>query len=95
MRNIYFTTSVNIFIMFIIAILASVVPEMYREWFGDIYCPAFNEAYPSICVNGYGRHGNEYHWGYRHCLWFWMGVLLFAVQIIRIINNIVNSFDKK
>lgn len=78
-----------------IAMAASVIPEMYREAFGDIYCPLFRDDYPAICQWGYRAHGNRFHWGYRHWLWFFMGFCLVIVQIVKIIAALVKHNESK
>lgn len=90
--NKYTIFSINIVILFSIAILASFIPEQFASFFGDFSC---NGSTYEISTSGiYIRHGCDMfdihqaqtHWGYRHYLWFLMGLTLFFGQIVRIIN---------
>jgi hypothetical protein len=89
--NKYMLFSVNIIVLFLIAILSSFIPEYYANFFGDYGCSGSTFE---ILEGHYIRHGCDIfdmhepttHWGYRHYLWFLMGLSLFAGQVVRIIN---------
>lgn len=82
MKNIY--VSLRIIALFSIAILMSFLPDYYPLFFGDYSCNIINLSH--------GFNGREYdihsHWGYRHYLYFYMGVCLFILQVVDIINYI-------
>jgi len=89
--------SLSIFILFSIAILSTFVPELFRDYFGDFKCegtiiipPTYNDKGVLITGTDYrgcmmnGTHNPEWHWGWRHWLWMFMGFCLFVVQCVRI-----------
>lgn len=77
--------SLRVIALFVIAMLVSFIPELIPDFFGDWNCNG--------CTYGgdYRNHMPQTHWGYRHWLFFTMGVSLFIIQIVDIINYI----DKK
>lgn len=90
--NIWFIVSLNVVILFITAMVMSVIPEQLPSIFGDVICTIPHNHSHAMC----SYHREEYHidWGYRHYLFFWMGVVLFMVQVIRIISLIKNHTEQ-
>ena len=101
--SIYTKVSLNVVAIFGIIILMSFVPDHFREFFGDwqckgsVYMKGTDQFYDHWegCDRGPSSHLATIHWGYRHWLWFFMGIALFIVQIIRIINTVNKHLDKK
>lgn len=80
--------SLRIIAVFMTAILVSFIPEYYPDFFGDWTCHA-NEfktcSYASM--GGIPHEVPRLHWGYRHYLFFIMGLVLFCIQVFDIINS--------
>lgn len=85
--------SIRIVALFITAMLMSFIPDLFPDFFGDWTCigtTGFNRetvAYTG-CVHGGYSHSPEVHWGYRHFLYFFMGLSLAMVQVVDIVNFI-------
>ena len=80
--------SIRIIALFTCAILMSFMPEQFPDFFGDWTCNA-NPQLPCFFADtkAGGHITPELHWGYRHFLFFAMGLVLFAIQTIDIINQ--------
>jgi hypothetical protein len=89
----------RIIALFMMAILFSFIPEYLHEFFGDWQCegsipwkfqPDTSNSYSYVlykgCMYGGQHHLKTIHWGYRHWLFFTMGVILFIIQLVDIIN---------
>jgi hypothetical protein len=98
--------SFRIIALFVIAILVSFIPDYLHNFFGDWLCEGakYGKLIPETdacwshyeligCDYGSGVHNPTLHWGYRHWLFFAMGVILFIIQAIDIIIYI-NKQDK-
>lgn len=89
--------SLRIIAIFIIAIIMSFIPDLYPKEFGDWICNGSINNYTrnniNECMYQSSAHNPQWHWGYRHLLWFIMGFLLFFLQIRDIVITIRN--DKK
>ena len=85
--------SIQIIALFSVAILMSFIPECFRDFFGDWKCAGSGGyiigAYKyQNCNSGLnGMHEATWHWGYRHYLFFLMGLTLFITQVGYIIND--------
>ena len=96
----YTKVSINIILVFLIVMLASLIPGTYPEFFGDWFCKGSgvrraDYSYP-LCDYGVGAnqfHLPVWHWGYRHWIWMVMGISLFIVQCIRI-GYIIDKEEK-
>lgn len=85
-----FRVSINIIGIFLIAILASFIPDQFHSFFNDTFC--LGNIGDAKCIDGWcNSHGKDWHWGYRHFLWGLMGVALFIVQIVRLVNIIAEK----
>lgn len=84
----YSKLSIQIAIIFTVIILTSFIPDQWHGFFGDWLCGGSIKG--NGCPQGY-NHIPEWHWGYRHFMWFLMGLCLFAVQITRLIIFIKKS----
>lgn len=93
MKNKYTKISLNIIAVFAVVIFSTFIPDQFPEFFGDTLCNGVgNEHYTGKglqCDLGC-YHNPEWHWGYRHYLFFIMGVLLFVFQGVRI-GEIIND----
>jgi hypothetical protein len=68
--------SIRVILIFIIAIFMSLIPEQLPDFFGDWSCNGCNYA-----EAGFQQiHAPKTHWGYRHWLFFFMGLVLFIMQ---------------
>lgn len=90
----YLNLSIQVIIIFLIAMISSFIPDTFHVLFGDWFC----KGRTYIPANDLMRHGTyvgcdmfsvehnpDWHWGYRHYIWFFMGFCLFIIQVIRII----------
>lgn len=87
--------SIHIIIVFIIAIAMSLVPDLYPNFFGDWLCVGHFNQNVGCLVDGNlewsSFHNPTWHWGYRHYLWFFMGLCLFILQVAEIIRVLYTS----
>jgi hypothetical protein len=73
---------------------------MYPTFFGDWTCHGSgkllegHESTYTGCMIG-GFHHSSTHWGYRHWLFFFMGLVLFVFQAINIIQSEIKRYDSK
>lgn len=70
--------------------LMSIVPDLYPSFFGDWKCLGSGQmlehsCHFERCDYSSFYHTPEYHWGYRHYLYLFMGICLFIVQVSRVI----------
>ena len=99
--------SLRVIVLFGMAMLVSFIPDYFHNFFGDWTCkgsgigkyyPADANNYAHTIYNGcmYGgdNHLSKTHWGYRHWLFFAMGLTLFIIQTIDIINYNLRENDK-
>lgn len=87
----HFSLSLQVVAIFAVAMLASLMPDLYPEFFGDYKCTGklWNEklnVYLGCSAPAEGPHGPTNHWGYRHFLFFLMGIVLFVLQAIRLVS---------
>jgi hypothetical protein len=86
-------TSIRVIVIFMVAMVMSVIPEWYPSLFGDWVCIGSGDriitdsGYYDMGCNIGVRHLPETHWGYRHWLWFFMGLVLFIFQVIKIVKD--------
>jgi hypothetical protein len=90
--------SIRIITLFTIAMFMSFIPELAPNFFGDWHCQG--RIIASTNIHGYpvysgcdmfegcGVHNPEWHFGYRHYLFFFMGFCLTIVQVVKIISII-------
>ena len=80
--------SLRIIAVFIAAILVSLVPDLFPKLFGDWYCVGMYEQLKGCLYEGNysGYHNPTWHWGWRHYLWFLMGLSLMALQVFNVIK---------
>jgi hypothetical protein len=96
-KNIYTKVSLNIMMVFSIAILGTFIPESFPDFFGDWNCQGGQwegvvfESHWIGCSYG-DRHTNaSTHYGFRHWLWACMSISLFIAQVVRVIFIIDKS----
>lgn len=90
MKNKTITVSRRIISVFICAIFIASVPELFPSFFGDWKCDGryyFGDKQIGTC-QAFGYHNPTWHWGYKHYLLFFMGLFLFIVQVVDVINVI-------
>jgi hypothetical protein len=82
--------SIRIIAVFMVAIIMSVIPDLFPNLFGDWLCEGHYEQIKGcLYIGEYGNfHQPTWHWGYRHWLWFLMGIALFIIQVIDIIDKL-------
>lgn len=84
--------NLKIVALFTVAILFSFIPELDPNFFGDELCNG--NTTKEFCSGGWSKyqhpHTSEIHWGYRHWLFFAMGLSLFVLQAVDIINEITD-----
>lgn len=94
--NYYTKLSLKIIALFAVAMLMSFVPDYFHDFFGDWTCEGryFTGKeyhgyilYEGCQYSGVGEHGPSIHWGWRHWLWFAMGVSLFVIQCFNIFTS--------
>lgn len=82
--------SLRIIAMFTVEIIMSFIPDYAHLFFGDTFCTG--NITTGLCPNGFSSfnytHGAEWHYGYRHWLFFSMGTSLFLVQLVGIFSKI-------
>jgi hypothetical protein len=72
--------SLRIITLFALAMLISFTPDLLRGFFGDeLYVPQ-----GVFSSNSSGFFDNKWVWGFRHYLYFWMCIILFIIQSVRI-----------
>lgn len=91
--------SIRIIIIFTTAIFLSFIPEHLHEFFGDWYCKGSGKFIPSVwrydnCVYT-TFHNSTWHWGYRHWLYFSMGICLALIQVYNLICLITEDEESK
>ncbi len=77
--------------------IMSFIPDQLHNFFGDWKCEGAKWVYdPSRAIGGYytgcgygpdPEHMAQFHWGYRHWLFFIMGLSLFVIQVYDIFNQ--------
>lgn len=90
-------TSLRVVGLFGCAMLMSFIPDYFHSFFGDWKCEGCDWVYdPSRPMGGYytgcdygmqNKHIAQYHWGYRHWLFFAMGLVLFIIQVYDMLNT--------
>ena len=85
--------SLRVIALFIVAIFISFIPEYLPDFFGDWVCKGREFVINGYfgCDYKYNLHNPENHWGYRHWLFFTMGLVLFTIQTVGIINYSDNN----
>ena len=98
MNKLYILISFRIILLFTTAIIMSFIPDYLPEIF-DVKCDGTSPVtyYGSTyyqCSETWGdcssrlQHPAQYHWGYRHFLFCFMGICLFILQVVEIINKL-------
>lgn len=85
--------SIRIILLFVTAILLSLLPDYFREFFGDTLCNGISADLNTHKEEYFFHYGGThrdllYHWGYRHWLFLLMGISLAAVQVANIVSII-------
>lgn len=92
----FFRISIQVIIVFTTVILVSFIPDYFHSQMGDTLCNGrvlnlTTMQYEYYWHNGHEHKDMEWHWGYRHWLFFIMGITLFVIQIFRIVHLINNT----
>jgi len=82
--------------IFAITMALSFVPDSFHEFFGDWRCNGTEVVrdangefvYYTGCHENGSEHNSQWHWGFRHCLWMFMGLSLFIYNSILIAISI-------
>lgn len=85
--------SARIVFMFTCAIATSIIPDEFPDFFGDIICNGITMNASSGKMETFFHYGGHHidtvvHYGYRHWLFFLMGLCLFTVQVVKIFQTI-------
>ena len=81
--------SLRVMVLFFLAMIVSFLPDYFRSFFGDL--PMDPKAYHFGAMID-----DNWDWGYRHYLFFYMCTILFGIQSARIIHwTITNSSQFK
>jgi len=82
---------------FFIVMAFSFIPENFPDWFGDWKCEGGRYAghgnYEGCWYTG-TSHGPSTHWGFRHWMWWLLGICLFLYNISLIVASI-NKYQKE
>lgn len=86
----------RIILIFVIAITMSFIADEFHSFFGDITCNGTvlnieTNKYEYLFHYGAIHKDTQTHWGWRHWLFFMMGLSIATLQII----DIVNCYNKK
>lgn len=76
--------TIRIILIGIVALCSSYIPDLYPNFFGDWYCEGSGELtnnHFAKCDYNNDYHNPEWHWGYRHYIYFIMCIVLLIVQI--------------
>lgn len=91
----YTKVSIQIMLLFISGMVISLIPDYLHSFFGDWYCATgsgkveLGHAYITYPYCQYtSSHIAQWHWGYRHWLFFFMGWALAIVQAVKIVETI-------
>ena len=84
--------SLQIIVLFVIAMLSTLIPENFPALFGDWVCQGSGEKidvgyaihYTKCDYNGF--HNPTTHFGFRHWIYIAMCVVLFVIQILDIFD---------
>ncbi len=83
------------FIGMIVVIFAlSFIPENFSEFFGDYHCNGYRHDTKTGLYSGncpisarVGVHNPSIHWGFRHWLWMFSGLVLFIWNAVEILES--------
>jgi hypothetical protein len=96
------TIQLKIITIFAIVFLTSFIPEQFPKVFGDYVCDGKTakwNAYGNMVVEGTCNfdydHYPKLHWGWRHWVWLFCGVVLFIYNFCLVISNIETLVDKR
>lgn len=84
--KVYLGIGVRIIFLFSVAMAATFLPEMLRDFFGDV-------AY----IGNEGRNDmfdSKYDWGARHHWFAWMMFFLFVLSVVNLVMHIGNIVQK-
>lgn len=96
MKNKNLILSFKVVILFMVAMVFSLIGENLHTFFGDWYCGGSGELvqtkytdylHNENCNYINSRHEATWHWGYRHYLFVVMGFTLFVLQVVNIVKN--------
>lgn len=76
--NKWYGLSIRVIALFVTAMIVSFSPTFFRSFFDDYLYTPDDSSYSR------GFFDKEWHWGYRHYLYFWMCVILFIIQAVRL-----------
>jgi hypothetical protein len=88
--NKWYALSLRVIGLFVTAMIVSFSPELLRDFFAD-------ELY-KVDSSGYNWHhslvDDDWSWGYRHYLYFFMCLALFIIQAVRLFKWIEKYSDE-
>jgi hypothetical protein len=84
----------QLLIMLIVIMAVSFLPETYPDFFGDWKCQGSELVKSDIRNKVVGcqypdgfPHGAKWHWGFRHWMLLFFGVIFFFMSIARIVDG--------
>ena len=86
-------------LLFLTVMAMSFIPENFPALFGDWLCEGrhlVNDEFIG-CTHLPGLHSSHnpmIHWGFRHYIWFAMGLSLFIYNLVLIIN-LIDKTDER
>ena len=99
MKNIYTRVAFIIVCTFTVMILMSFVDGYLHDFLGDWFCDGSGNLI--VGAHRYERcnhapstyHVPGWHWGYRHWMFFFCGVSLFILNLVRTISVIIDHAE--
>jgi len=76
--------SIRVILLFFTAMMVSYSPTLLRGFFAD---EMYKDGYTR------GMFDDHYDWGFRHYLYFYMCVVLFFIQAIKIVKWVIERSD--
>jgi hypothetical protein len=75
--------SLRVMALFATAMLVSYSPDLFRTWlFEDKLIQPSETGY--VWKHSFMGIDEDWDWGYRHYLYFWMCIVLFVIQAVRL-----------
>lgn len=83
--------SIRVILLFVTAMLISYSPQFLRGFFEDMPYEIDKWGYQKTR----GIIDDHWDWGFRHYLYFYMCLILFGIQAVRIIKWVNKTSDKR
>lgn len=80
-----------VILLFVSGMFFSIIPDYIRGFLQDVQHISSNKCYEGL--TSYYENEAHWHWGYRHYLFAFLGIVLFFINIIRIFIWVNNNED--